>query len=86
MILDALAARVHDPLMGAAARTLAALLLGIVFLMTTKPALGGAIVAMLVALVLGLVAGLPLRRAAHFPIDSAHGDPYLRKTFWTRRW
>ncbi len=78
--------------MGAAARTLAALLLGIVFLMSTKPALGAAIVAMLTALLLGLLAGLPLRRAAvplePMPehLDSTHGDPYLRKTFWTRRW
>jgi hypothetical protein len=85
-IPDPLVARIHDPIMGAAARTLAAMLLGIVFLMTTKPALGEAIVAMLTALLLGLAAGLPLWRAPQFPIDSAHVDSYLRKTFWTRRW
>ena len=35
-------------------------MLGIVFLMTTKPSLTGSITAMAVALALGLASGLPL--------------------------
>lgn len=37
-----------------------AVLFGIVFLMTTKPAAGGAILAIVVALAIGLLASLPL--------------------------
>jgi hypothetical protein len=40
----------------------AALLLGIVFLMTTKPALTGSLIVMAVALVLGLSSGLLVSR------------------------
>jgi hypothetical protein len=90
---DLLAARTHDPIMGTAAQTLAALLLGIVFLMTTKPALVLAITAMIAALALGLLSSLPLWRGArHGPAytpdrdESVKADPYLRTTFWTRRW
>lgn len=88
----ALAARARDPLMGGAAQTLALLLLGIVFLMTTKPGLVGAIVAMLAALLLGLLSGLLLwraaraRRRASSRAAGSSTDPYLRTTFWTRRW
>jgi hypothetical protein len=78
--------------MGAAAQTLAAGLLGIVFLMTVKPGLIGAIGAMAVSLLLGLLSSLPLwrhaqLRRAHRPdLSGSPADPYLRKTFWTRRW
>ena len=41
---------------------MAALLLGIVFLMTTKPALTGSLIVMAVALVLGLSSGLLVSR------------------------
>ncbi|HEU5439048.1 MAG TPA: hypothetical protein VFU88_07140, partial [Ktedonobacterales bacterium] len=37
-----------------------AVLFGIVFLMTTKPAVGEAILAMVIALAVGLLASLPL--------------------------
>jgi hypothetical protein len=40
-------------------QTGAAIVLGIVFLMTTKPALVGSITTMAVALALGLASGLP---------------------------
>jgi hypothetical protein len=87
----ALAARTNDWAIGTAAQTLAALLLGVVFLMTTKPALAGAILAMIAALVLGLLSGIPLWRAtrlqrARGPEQVDGADPYLRTTFWTRRW
>jgi hypothetical protein len=52
----------HDPVLAAALQTLTAVVLGIVFLMTTKPALTGAIVAMLIAVGLGLGSSLPLAR------------------------
>jgi len=46
--------RIHDPILGTALQTLAALLFGIVFLMTTKPSLPGSLIVMAVALALGL--------------------------------
>jgi Predicted integral membrane protein (DUF2269) len=46
---------IHDPILWATSQTTAALLLGIVFLMTTKPNLGGSLIVMAVALVLGLL-------------------------------
>jgi uncharacterized membrane protein len=62
--------RTHDPILGTAQQTVAALLLGIVFLMTTKPALIGSLIVMAVALVLGLASGVRLSRATH-PQDMA---------------
>jgi hypothetical protein len=52
--------RIHDPLFGAAVYMMLALLLGIVFLMTVKPALDGAILTMVIAAALGVTASLPL--------------------------
>jgi hypothetical protein len=58
---DAIARRISDPVLGAALAVLIALLLGIVFLMTTKPvSLAEAIIPMLVALVAGFALGAPL--------------------------
>lgn len=57
--------RIHDPILGTALQTLAAVVLGIVFLMTTKPAFAGAITVMIVAMMLGLASGLLLRRTSH---------------------
>ncbi len=56
--------RIHDPVLGTALQMAAAVVLGIVFLMTNKPSLPGSILAMIVALILGLASGLPLWRAA----------------------
>jgi hypothetical protein len=56
--------QIHDPVLGTAVQTMAALVLGIVFLMTTKPAIAGSIGVMAVALVIGLASGLPLVRTA----------------------
>jgi Predicted integral membrane protein (DUF2269) len=55
--------RTHDPILGTALQTVAALLLGIVFLMTTKPALIGSLIVMVAALALGLASGLLVSRA-----------------------
>jgi len=56
----ALQVRIHDPVLGTALQTMAAIVFGIVFLMTIKPSLVGSIAAMIVALILGLASGLPL--------------------------
>ena len=55
--------RTHDPVLLTAQQTVAALLLGIVFLMTNKPALTGSIIVMVVALLLGVTSGLLVSRA-----------------------
>jgi hypothetical protein len=66
--------RTHSPLLSGALLTLTAWLLGIVFLMTTKPTLAEATVAMLVALALGLAASVSvwlLGRARRGPASPA---------------
>ena len=55
--------RIHDLILGTALQTVTILLLGIVFLMTTKPELVGSLIVMAVALVLGLASGLLSSRA-----------------------
>jgi hypothetical protein len=57
-IPPALSRRIYNPILQASARALPLLLLGIVFLMTTKPSLGGSIIVMVIALALGLVVGI----------------------------
>jgi hypothetical protein len=57
---DRLQALIHDRLLGTALRMMAAVVLGIVFLMTTKPALEGAITVMVIAVGLGATSGLLL--------------------------
>jgi hypothetical protein len=54
--------RIHDPVLGTATYLLVALVLGIEFLMTTKPALDGSTVTMVVSVMLGVVVSLPLWR------------------------
>jgi Predicted integral membrane protein (DUF2269) len=90
---DTLDRRTHDPILGISAHTLVAILLGIVFLMTTKPALFMSLVVMAVALALGLVSSLPFwsaaRRRTHQTAaqgTQAEADPFLRTTLRTRRW
>jgi hypothetical protein len=56
--------KIHDPLLAAGLQTVAALVLGIVFLMTVKPSLPGAILAMALSLALGLLSAWPRWRAA----------------------
>jgi hypothetical protein len=52
-----LAERTRDPLTGIGLSAYIGVLVGIVFLMTTKPSTGDSIIAMVVATVLGLIAG-----------------------------
>jgi hypothetical protein len=58
----ALSQRLHDPVLLATFQTVAALLLGIVFLMTTKLELVGSLIVMAVALVLGLISSMLVSR------------------------
>jgi Zn-dependent protease with chaperone function len=58
----ALFARTHDPVLVATPQTSSALLLGIVFLMTTKPSLSAALLVMAIALVLGLASSALVAR------------------------
>jgi uncharacterized membrane protein len=62
--------RTHDPVLLTTLQTVAALLLGIVFLMTTKPSLMGALIVMALALVLGLASGVLVSRATITPGQS----------------
>ena len=62
-----LSQRLHDPVLLETLLTVAALLLGIVFLMTTKPELFGSLIVMAVALVLGLLSSLLVSRRRHAP-------------------
>ena len=54
--------RLHDPLLWTSIQTRAAIALGIVFLMTVKPGLDGALLTIGVAVVLGLASALPAWR------------------------
>jgi hypothetical protein len=58
-----LAERTHDPVLHLALHTITTMLFGIVFLMTTKPALTTAIGAMVVSALFGLASGILLVRA-----------------------
>jgi hypothetical protein len=58
-----LSARIHDPVLCTVLLIQAVLLLGIVFLMTTKPGLASSIIVMVVALVLGLALGVLVSRS-----------------------
>jgi hypothetical protein len=60
---QALEQSIHDPILFSALLTVAILLLGIVFLMTNKPSLPGSLIAMGVALVLGLASSALVFRA-----------------------
>jgi hypothetical protein len=62
---SALAERTQDRLLRLALHTMIAMLFGIVFLMTTKPALTSAIGAMAVSALLGLASSIPFVRARH---------------------
>jgi hypothetical protein len=64
---------IHDPILLTVPQTLTTLLLGVVFLMTTKPMLVGSIIVMAAALVLGLAWGLLIARRDAY-LGTAQGD------------
>jgi Predicted integral membrane protein (DUF2269) len=59
--------RTHDPVLLTALQTIGALLLGTVFLMTTKPGLVGSLIVMVIALLLGLASGVLVSRTRRTP-------------------
>lgn len=61
-VSPALRKLLHDPLLPISIQTRVAIALGIVFLMTVKPALIGALLTIGVAMVLGLASALPILR------------------------
>ena len=63
----ALERHIDDPILATVCTTVAALLLGLVFLMTTKPDLVGSLTVMGVALLLGLAAGVLISRMRRAP-------------------
>jgi hypothetical protein len=92
-IPDTLYVCTHDPILGIAAQTLAAILLGIVFLMTNKPTLTISIIVMGIALACGLLSGVPYWYAARrwtrrvsAGVTMMGEDPFLKKTLWTSKW
>jgi hypothetical protein len=92
-IPDTLYMRTQSPILGTAAQTLTTMLLGIVFLMTNKPALVTSIIVMVIALACGLLSGVPYwyaarRRSSRVSTSATlvGEDPFLKKTIWTRRW
>ena len=64
---EALERHIDDPVLATVCMTVAALLLGLVFLMTTKPNLVGSLIVMVVALLLGLAAGVLVSRMRRAP-------------------
>jgi ABC-type spermidine/putrescine transport system permease subunit II len=71
--------RTHDPLLTGALLGLTAWLIGIVFLMTTKPSLLAAVIAMLVALGLGLAASLLIWRLDDAGRDQGRSDVHIAR-------
>jgi len=69
----ALERHLDDPVLATVCTTVAALLLGLVFLMTTKPNLVGSLIVMVVALLLGLAAGVLVSRMRRAP-EPGMGD------------
>ena len=70
LLSQALEQRIHDPILGTALVTVTILLLGIVFLMTTKPSLIGSLIVMGVALLLGVASGALVSRATRTRMHS----------------
>jgi len=58
----ALRDRIHDPVLALAMRSAVAVLVGLVFVMTTKPTLVASVLVILAALVIGATSSLQLRK------------------------
>src|SRR6266704_2450925 len=70
---EALERHLDDPVLATVCTTVAALLLGLIFLMTTNPNLVGSLIVMVVALLLGLAAGVLVSRMEREP-EPGMGD------------
>lgn len=75
LLPTSLAARIHDVVLRTALHTLTSMLLGIIFLMTTKPGFVDAIGAMVISLALGLFSSLSFLRRRHV-VRSNHSARY----------
>ena len=64
---ETLEQHIDDPVLATVCTTVVALLLGLVFLMTTKPDLVGSLIVMVIALLLGLAAGVLVSRMRRAP-------------------
>ena len=71
---EALERHIDDPVLATVCTTVLTLLLGLVFLMTTKPNLVGSLIVMVVALLLGLAAGVLISRMRRVP-EPGDGGP-----------
>lgn len=69
-----LAARTRDPLLATGLSVYVSCLVGIIFLMTTKPAASEAILAMAIAVAVGAIVSLPAWRKKHAAETSAQPD------------
>ncbi len=67
--------RIHDPVLLTVVQTVAALLLGLIFLMTTRPGLVISLVVMGVALALGLASGVLVSRMRPTPGEGMSASP-----------
>ena len=76
---EALERSVHDPVLLTAVQTLTILLLGVVFLMTTKPSLGGSLIVMGVALLLGLASSVLVSGMRRTPRQGTGASPERRR-------
>jgi uncharacterized membrane protein len=72
---EALERSVHDPVLLTAVQTLTILLLGVVFLMTTKPDLVGSLIVMGVALLLGLASSVLVSQMRRTPRQGMVAKP-----------
>ncbi len=63
-ISSALSQLLHDPVLSISLQIRVAMALGIVFLMTVKPGLGGSLLTIGIAIILGLIPALPMTRRA----------------------
>jgi hypothetical protein len=69
---EPLKAQIHDPILGTALHVLAAVVVGIIFLMTVKPELVTSILVIGAALALGLISSVPLWRGAWKRASQSH--------------
>lgn len=71
-VSPALSQLLHDPMLTISIQTRVVIALGIVFLMTVKPGLGGSLLTITIAIVLGLASALPISRRAR--VQEQPGD------------
>jgi hypothetical protein len=71
-LTPAIRQQLHHPLLWVSVQTRVAIVLGIVFLMTVKPALAGALLTIGIAIVLGLAASMTARTGVQGAHEAGH--------------